>query len=152
MLLLWILTDEEAHERILRIYRRFHDDMIRFARVRLRRMGDVNYLADSEDVVQNAFVKITKYIDAIDMERSEKEMRVYIFSIVVNEIHTFFAKREVIADVEDLEGGEDDFFEQLQLKEQYQSVLDAMRSLDVKYITVLWYKYYKNYAHKAKIK
>ena len=145
MLLLWILTDEEAHERILHIYRRYHDDMIRFARGRLRRLGDANYLADSEDIVQNAFVKITKYIDSIDMERSEKEVRVYILSIVVNEINTFFAKKEAIADPEDIEGSEDDFFEKLQLREQYQSVLEAMRSLDIKYVTVLWYKYYKNY-------
>ena len=78
MLLLWILTDEEAHERILRIYRRFHDDMIHFARVRLRRMGDVNYLADSEDVVQNAFVKITKYKPAFPFRFAPCQSHQYI--------------------------------------------------------------------------
>ena len=149
ILLLWMLTDEQAHDRILHIYYRHHDDMIRFARARLRKMGDANYLADSEDIVQNAFVKIIKYIDAIDLGRSEKQVKIYLMSIVVNEINTFLSKKasvvglDEIAETEDID---DTFYEQLQLQDCRQSILDAMRSLDSKYLAVLWYRYYKNYS------
>jgi RNA polymerase sigma-70 factor (ECF subfamily) len=123
--------------------------MIRFARARLRKMGDANYLADSEDIVQNAFVKIIKYIDAIDLGRSEKQVKIYLMSIVVNEINTFLSKKasvvglDEIAETEDID---DTFYEQLQLQDCRQSILDAMRSLDSKYLAVLWYRYYKNYS------
>ena len=149
ILLLWMLTDEQAHDRILHIYHRHHDDMIRFARARLRKMGDANYFADSEDIVQNAFVKIIKYIDAIDLGRSEKQVKIYLMSIVVNEINTFLSKKasvvglDEIAEAEDID---DTFYEQLQLQDCRQSILDAMRSLDSKYLAVLWYRYYKNYS------
>lgn len=149
ILLLWMLTDEQAHDRILHIYHRHHDDMIRFARARLRKMGDANYLADSEDIVQNAFVKIIKYIDAIDLGRSEKQVKIYLMSIVVNEINTFLSKKasvvglDEIAETEDID---DTFYEQLQLQDCRQSILDAMRSLDSKYLAALWYRYYKNYS------
>ena len=145
LLALWTLTDEESQRRILQIYYQYHDDMIRFARARLRRMGDANEQADSEDVVQNAFVKIIKYIHAIDLQRGEKQLRVYLFSIVANEVNAFLSDREELAELDDAQMAlaDADFF--AGLPSQGAGVLEAMRSLDVKYLSVLWYRYYQNY-------
>ena len=45
------------------IYSHFHDDMIRLAKSRLKNAGYCNYELEAEEVVQESFIKIIKYID-----------------------------------------------------------------------------------------
>ena len=63
------IADEKDHAKIEYLYNRYHEDMIRFARYRLRQKKMPNYELDAEDAVQNAFLKITKYIDKVDFTR-----------------------------------------------------------------------------------
>ena len=79
------LADEKDHAKIEYLYRRYHNDMLRFARSRLHQMGMPNYELDAEDAVQNAFFKITKYIRKIDFTAEEKEIKAYVLRIVANE-------------------------------------------------------------------
>lgn len=48
--------------------------MMRVAKSRMRRFGMQNYELDAEDAVQNAFVKITKYIDKIDFHAEDMDV------------------------------------------------------------------------------
>ena len=79
---LLMIADESNREKIEYIYYKYHDDMIRFARYKLKDFDIDSYELDSEDVVQNAFLKIVKYIDAIDISKPENQLKSYIFSIV----------------------------------------------------------------------
>ena len=54
------LTDEDSQKKIETIYSKYHYDMLRFARYSLRKKGASNIESGAEDVVQNAFLKITK--------------------------------------------------------------------------------------------
>ena len=59
----------------------YHDDMIRFAKGRLKQKRIPSYEIDAEDAVQNSFVKIIKYIDMINLSAPEK-IKSYVYVAV----------------------------------------------------------------------
>ena len=65
------IADESQHDKIKFIYREFRGDMLKYAKYIFRRSGNKYCDFDVEDAVQNAFYKITLYIEAIDFTRSE---------------------------------------------------------------------------------
>ena len=139
---LLMIADESNREKIEYIYNRYHDDMIRFARYRLRCLGISSYELDSEDVVQNAFLKIVKYIDAIDISKSEKQLKMYIFSIVANETKNFTGDNMDYDDIDIYSETmtDEDFFEKLQIDIRHDSIVEKIKQLDEKYsITFLLY-------------
>ena len=118
-MLAFLLTvaGESNREKIEYIYNKYHDDMIRFARHRLKSAGLNSYEVDAEDVVQNAFLKIVKYIDAIDLSRPEKQLKAYVFSIVANETKNVIADREAFDNIDTYfeSLSDEDFFAKLQI-------------------------------------
>ena len=136
------ITDENNREKIEYIYNKYHDDMIRFARYRLKCLGISSYELDSEDVVQNAFLKIVKYIDAIDISKPENQLKTYIFSIVANETKNLIADNMQYDDIDTYSEKLTDeyFFDKLQIHLRYDSVVESIKQLDEKYsITLLFY-------------
>ena len=119
--------------------------MMRYAISKFQSLGRTNFKYDAEDAVQNAFMKITKYIDKIDFSRSEKDVKNYCFTILSNEI------RKVLSDnQENFEINEEfcfeeeyNFVEELELKENYNQVVKAIEELDEKYSTTLYLFYYQ---------
>ena len=135
-----LITDGEYRLEIEKLYRKYHVDMLRFAMSRLRLRGDKNYQINAQDVVQNAFVKITKYAHAIRFGDGEKGVRAYLFSIVANEIADFLADRHVPEEwVEDI--AEEDFFGKLRIQERYNTVVEAIGALEERYSIVLLLRY-----------
>ena len=136
------ITDESNRELIEHLYNKYHDDMIRLARNRLKFRGIESYELDSEDIVQNAFFKVVKYIDAIDFAKPEEQVKAYIFSIVVNETKNFIADKEI---ADNIDGylymlSDDDFFKKMKVHMQYDMVVEQIKQLDEKYsITMLLY-------------
>lgn len=141
------ISEESDHDKIVYLYNSFHDDMLGLAKSRLRTAGMANYETDAEDVVQNAFVKITKYIGRINFEMSEREIKSYVLSIVANETtnimndHVFF---------EDLDNhvetvSEESFVKELLIRERYQEVMSAIEAMDEKYRTALLFRYGMEY-------
>ena len=59
------LTDESNHSKIEYIYNTCHDYMMRYAISRFQALGRTNFMYDAEDAVQNAFMRITRYIDKV---------------------------------------------------------------------------------------
>lgn len=139
---LWMIADESNREKIEYIYYKYHDDMIRFARYKLKDFDIDSYELDSEDVVQNAFLKIVKYIDAIDISKPENQLKSYIFSIVANETKNFIedATHHDDIDVYAETMIDDYFFDKLQINIRYEHVVEKIKQLDEKYsITLLFY-------------
>lgn len=140
------LTDEDSQKKIETIYYKYHYDMLRFARYSLRKKGASNIESGAEDVVQNAFLKITKYIHSIDLGESEKSLKTYLFSIVSNEVYNYMSDEvkhawddEAIEDIPD-----NVFFADLQIKERYDMVVKAIEVLDEKFRLTLYYRYFKD--------
>lgn len=139
---LLMIADESNREKIEYIYYKYHDDMIRFARYKLKDFDIDSYELDSEDVVQNAFLKIVKYIDAIDISKPENQLKSYIFSIVANETKNFIEDATHYDDIDIYAETmiDDYFFDKLQINIRYEHVVEKIKQLDERYsITLLLY-------------
>lgn len=140
------IADESDHAKVEYLYNRYHMEMIRVARSRLKGLGVPNYDLDAEDVVQNAFVKIVKYIHKIDFTASDKEIRAYIVKIIINEAKNLAKDYKYMEDINEyadtIEDG--DFFEQMRISRQYDDVCEALRSLDERYSITLSLRYAEN--------
>lgn len=139
------ITDDSSREMIIRIYKTFHDDMIRFAKSRLKNAGSPNYAIDAEDAVQNAFLKLTKYAGSISANTPDRELRACVFSIVSNEVSDILAGDTDFDDIDDHtdEIDDDEFCASLAVNERYEEVVAAIRSLDEKYSITLLYRFQK---------
>ena len=143
---LFIISDEKDHFKIEYIYNHFHDDMIRFAKYRLKKAGLPNYEMDAEDAVQNAFLKITKYIHAIDIDVNRNELKSYVLTIVSNETSNITADYTYFEDFDDHieELRDDEFYEHMRINERYEEVVETIKKLDDKYSIILLYRYRNN--------
>lgn len=139
-LLFLIVADKEIVRKILTIYDKYHVNMLRYARSLLRLNGDNNYLQNAEDVIQTVFLKISRYIDRIDLSRSEEAVGGYLFTIVENEVSNFLSKQEKTEELDEMliNCNECDFFEEFSKKELYNHIIREIRRLDPKYSEVLW--------------
>ena len=137
------ISDESAHSKIKYLYYTYQDELISFAKKRLRQSGIQNYEIDAEDAVQNAFVKITKYINKINFSESEKTIKSYVLSIVSNEIMNIVSDYQHPDDIDDYADilEEEDFVEKINIKESYDSVVQIIKQMDEKYSTSLMYYY-----------
>ena len=133
------ISDESDHPKIKYIYDNFHEGMMRFAAARFQSAGRENYLFDAEDAVQSAFLKITRYIDRIDFSVDKNQLQAYVFSILTNEI--FNILKENSKKFEKLEEfrqkDEYNFIKELEIKENYAKIVNAIAALDEIYSTTL---------------
>ena len=140
------IADESDYEKIEYLYHKFHKDMIIMAKSRLKGNRNFNYELDAEDVVQNAFVKIVKYIHKIDFTASDKEIRAYVVKIIINEAKDLAKDYKYMEDINEyadtIEDG--DFFGRLRISQQYDDVCEALRSLDERYSITLSLRYSEN--------
>ena len=103
MLLFLILIAEDDHrDKILWLFETYHDNMLRYARSLLALYGDKKYMRDSEDVVQSAFIKITRFIDRIDISLPEKVIGGYLMKIVKNEVSEFLKNEREDISLDDM--------------------------------------------------
>lgn len=137
---LLLIAEEGYREKIEYLYRTFHTDLLRFAKGRLRQRGDKNCQIDAQDVVQNTFVKITRYAHAVRFEAEVGELRSYLLTVLANEITDFLAEQESTGElVENM--AEEEFFDALCIHQRYDEVVQAIRALDERYSTVLFLCY-----------
>lgn len=134
------LSDESNYSKIERIYNKYHEYMMRYAISKFQNEGSPNFLYDAEDAVQNAFVKIVKYIERIDFSREEKDVKNYCLTILINEIYYLLHRKE-----ENFENFEEfclekeyNFIEELKIQDRYNELVEAIESLDERYSTTLY--------------
>ena len=137
------ISAESVHSHIERIYHTYHGDMLRFAKRRLKQHGIKNYEIDAEDTVQNAFVKIMKYINKIDFSESEEKIKAYVLSIVSNEVINTVTDYRYSDDLDEYADilEDEDFVEKINSKESYQKIVSIIKQMDEKYSTALMYHY-----------
>lgn len=147
-MLLFLISqvDREDKPKIEYLFDRYHNAMMRIAKERLKRAGIKSYESDAEDVLQNAFLKICKYIKKIDLGASEKELRAYVLSIAANEANSFIADYKRVDPLGDeyCDVSDKDFFESLSIRENYDQVVKAIGELDEKYSLTLLYHYFQD--------
>lgn len=144
MLSFLLLISEPAQcDRIEHLYRTFHDDMLRIAKSRLQVYGRKNYEMDAEDVVQGAFMKMTKYVHAIKPDADDRELEAYVMAILSHEICDFVKDGTYSASYEEYEDYIEDgrFFEQMRISERYDEVVEAIERLDEKYSVSMLLRY-----------
>lgn len=134
------LTDESNHGKVEHIYNKYQDYMMRFAVRKFQAAGRTNAQYDAEDAVQNAFMKIVKYIDNIDFSRSENNVKNYCLSIVYNEICNVLSdNQENFEFFEEFHAEtEYNFIEELEIQDSYDRVVQGIKALDEKYSTTLF--------------
>lgn len=146
-MLLFLTTLVEGREipKIEYIYNRYHRDMLRFAKFRLKKANIPDCATNAQDVVQSAFYKICKHIDKIDITVSEKELKTYILTIVANESSNFISDYEFVEPFNDgyCEMSDNDFFKSVNIAESYERVIKTIESMDEKYSITLLYRYHK---------
>ena len=126
------ISDPSDHEKITRLYEDYYDFMLKYAVGKFKNAGRRNYGYDAEDTVQNCFMKITRYIDDIDLSWGEKSVKNYVFAILNNEICNFLNNNEEFDELDEAfyENLEYDFLEELDIKERYNEAVKTIESLD----------------------
>lgn len=141
------VTPKAYRNWIAELYEKYHDDMLRIARVRLRMVDDPNPEYNAEDIVQNAFLKIIETCETIDLNASEKFIRSYVVSITISEVYRFVERMKyydsIDEDVEDPD--ESHILEDIISEEGYNEIVEAIKSLDEKYSITLYYYYVNDY-------
>jgi len=140
--MLLTLVEENDHDKLVKLYHAYHSTMLRLARSKLKSARDTNYASDAEDVVQNAWCRIVKHIDKIDLTRQERVTKSYLLTIVSNETARFLGARDEWHPLEEsTEAAGEDFVERLQVSERYRAVVEAIKRLDEKYRNALYLHY-----------
>lgn len=142
-MLIFLLTvaDEQYRPQIERLFKRYHHDMLRIAKRAFRSCGRQNPGMDAEDAVQSTFGSIVRYAHAVPFDRSEAELRAYVYTILHHEIAKILEDPEQAfsIDASELPDRESlpEFGERLHVREQYDEVVAFIREMDPKYSTVL---------------
>lgn len=144
------ISDEKDHDKIAFIYNNYHDKMIRLARYRLAKAGLPNFESEAEDAVENAYLKIVKYIDAINFDASEKELKAYVLSVVANETINVMRNIKLFDDIDECDEilSDDNFMERIMISDRYDRVIKAIESMDGIYSIALLYRFCKGYSVK----
>ncbi len=140
---LYTLIDDNERPKIEYIYNKFHNDMVRLAKSKLRRMGVPNYDLDAEDTVQRSFIKIAKYLGSINFNVGDGPLKSYIFSVVTNEARETRKEYTHTDDIEEYAEKltDDEFILSMQIHERYEQVVAAIRRMDDKYSTILLFRF-----------
>ncbi len=117
--------------------------MIKLAKLRFYTAGSTSYRTDAEDAVQNAFLKITKYIHAINTDMPYNSLKAYMLTVVSNEVNTMLSRSRAFEDIDDREAEicEAEFLKQLRISERYNDTLEAINKLDEIYGITLICRY-----------
>lgn len=137
-LYLAIIDDEDDRDKFEIIYYSYRKRMVFEAYSILRNSFD------AEDAVHETFIKIARNIKAIDDPDSTKTLS-YVLKAVKNTAINMYNKNKKSNDFVDIDTvqnmADEDFFEKLEISENYDEVVKAIRRLNDKYRDVLFYHY-----------
>lgn len=140
-MLLYILSisEESDHKKIIYLYKNFYLFLVKYSINKFKSCGRPNFKYDAEDAVQNTFIKISKHIQKIDFTVNKKRLKNYVFAILNNEITNILDESPVNLSLNEeiYTNFENRFIEKLEMHENYDKVVAAIRRLDYKYSTTL---------------
>lgn len=138
-MLIFLLTlfDEDNRKKLEMLYGKYHAFMLRCARSIMKRFKHDNFDLVCEDAVQNAYIKIIQY-GKINLDRSDREIRAYMYTVVVNECYEIMKRQKKWRELDENEEYiEEDFIEQINAFEEYESIVRAISDLDPIYSATL---------------
>ncbi len=142
--LLLSLLDENDRNEVLKIYEKYHDDLIRIAKYKLKNYGRRNYTYEAEDAVENVFLKIVKYFDKVNTDVPDRKMKSYLLTILSNEIYDLLKEYNdtyyVDTDVDTITN-DDNFAEQIFECGDYNGVVSSIKKMDIKYSSLIFMHY-----------
>ncbi len=147
LIFLMAITEDSAKPKIRYIYETYHGDMLRFARSRLKKENRKSAYYDAEDVVQDAFIKLTKYHERLDLSWETKRMKAYLFAVISHLVTDMLQKESACEDIEDYTNtslNEEDFIEGLMVRERVKEIACALDKLPEIYKITLMYRYFEN--------
>lgn len=137
LMLLLSVCEEKEREKIEYLYKAYHDKMVRLAKRRLRLSGWYNWESDAEDVVQEVFIKLVKYIRRIDFDVPPPVLEAYVLTTVVNAASSFLSAngKSAVRYIEDVTEPIYDpdasiAFEVVESKESYNKVVREILLMD----------------------
>ena len=141
LIFLLSMADEQYQSHIERLFKRYHQQMMRVARKRFVRAERNNPSLDAEDAVQSAFLCIVRYAHVVPFGKPERELKAYVFAILQNEISKILEESELpseneLVDYRDEESLQE-FGERIHNQERYNEVVAEIRDMDPRYSTVL---------------
>jgi RNA polymerase sigma factor (sigma-70 family) len=141
------LADESDRDRIEELYNKYHNNMLKYAIAKLSEIGSNDAQHDAEDAVQNAFIKIVKNISNIDFTRTENEIKCYVFSILVNQIHDITNRDDKTVELNENAISSTDFYTPDQyaiFQENYDNFVKAIEEMDEIYTSTMFMAVVKN--------
>ena len=146
--MLLCLNDDAGYD-VAELFELYHRELLRITAQKLKNANDANYIDDAQDVVQNVYVKLTKYISKVKCI-DESEIRGYLYAVAANETVNFLAsqsKHRGRVELDELSAvSEEDFFERLLIRERYDRVVDSIMTLDDRYGVVMLFRYAQGYS------
>lgn len=146
---LLLLSDESQHDKIMYLYNKYHDEMIKFAKYKLSSTANVSY--EAECAVQEAFLKIIEHIDTIDFSSSEQKLKAYVMAITANEAINIVRKVRYDVSIDEVYEESiyaDDFINDVYTQQEYEKVVRAIMELDDRYSIPLQMRYVEEYSVK----
>ena len=136
------VTPYPDRNRIEELYSLYSSDMLKIAGYMFYNAGKSDYSSLAEDAVQNCFLRIIKHISKIDLVGKDKE-KAYIFVMLKNECLRLLNDLNGRNDDVELtdEVSDEDFFEKLSIKLNYDRVVAEIKNLDDIYSVPLMLKY-----------
>lgn len=136
-LYLSFIDDEKDKSKFEVLYYEYRDRMMAMA------LFVLHNHEDAEDAVHNTFIAIAKNMKSIDDEKSIRTLS-YVLKATKNTSINMLKKRTEhetinIDDIYDI--SDDEFYEKLNLKQEYNNVVNAIVKLDDKYKDVLFYHF-----------
>ena len=118
-----------------KLYNSYNNDMLIYTKHLLTGQyadscHDVDH--DTEEIVARTFFKIFTKINLIDFERSEKEIKSYVFTVLINEICDFYQEKEPCVSLEQhsiTPISDENMFEEIAIKEENEAVKRALNKL-----------------------
>lgn len=143
------LVEKDKKQRASELFELYHKELLKITAGKLKTAGDTNYIDDAQDVVQNVYVKVIKYADAVS-RIDESGIRGYLYAVASNETANFLSRRSGHHNRTELRDEschtEDDCLDGLLVRERYDRVVACIMALDEKYSIVMLFRYAQGYS------
>lgn len=137
-----VIANVNDQDRVTEIYQKYHDIMYKAALSKLS--GGTNAENNAEDAVQSAFIKIINHLQSICFNECEERLRAYFVTIAINEALNILKHNQSVSLDEIMDNlpediiSDNDFVDELCMRDEYDRLKRALLKLNDHYRTVLF--------------
>ena len=135
------ICDQDQIEDVTAFYEKYWGDLLRYAKTQLgNKSAGIDH--EAEDVLQNAFFKVLKN-RLLDFSKGELAVKAYMRATIDSVIKDTFRKSKVFYTLEEDSSAamsDEDFFEELKIKERYNIVISEIEKMEPIYSYVIMMK------------